>query len=262
MAQTQLATRDAKEYIAAVRRELADVPWRRRDELLATVRESVDELPENAMASVRFGPPKAYARDLRESVGLPPRSRSPLTLLRAMRLRTLVIAGAATIVVVALIAGSVYRAHYQPTTAYASFGSSDARVIDDPLVSDTLFYRYEPGKVVVTGAEVHNSGWATVHVDRAELPSGSNGPLVVRELRATTDLNVGGNWQRVPKVDRVSVAPGQSVYVVVVMEIANLGTIGRGTRLTVAQPNLRTRVLGVEHTVPMQGDDISLVGPA
>jgi hypothetical protein len=259
VAQTKLATRDANEYVAAVRRQLADVRWRRRKELLVTVRESVDELPVNAMPSVRLGPPATFARDLREGAGLPPRRVSPLALVRGARPRTLMLAVAATVLVTALVAGAVYRANYQPITTDAQFGATDAKVITDPFVTDTLLYGYEPGKVVVTGITVQNTGWATVHVDDAELPTGTNGPLVVRELRATSDPQLTGQWKILPTVTSVSVAPGRTVYVFVVMQMVDFAIGPRGNAMTMEQPTLRTRVLGVHHTVAVPGNKISLV---
>ncbi len=249
----------AAAYLDAVRQELIDVPWSSRTDLLATVRERLAELPEGMVPDRELGPPRDYARGLREGAGLAPRSRLPWALLRGMRPRTLMLSVAALVVAAAFVTGLVYRAHYQPLSASASFGYSNADVISDPLVTGTELYRYAPGKVIVTGIDVHNSGWATVRVDRADFP-GTNGPLVVRELRATTDQNIGGLWTRAPKVDRVSVAPGQTVEIFVVMKVAKF-QLGPGTTLTVDQPELHTHVLGIQHTIPVHGNEIALVGP-
>jgi hypothetical protein len=250
----------AAAYLDAVRGELVDVPWSSRTDLLATVRERLAELPDNAVPEHELGPPRDYARELRAAAGLAPRRRSPWALLRGMRPRVLILAVVAIVVLAAAIAGLVYRAHYQPLSVDAYLGYSNAQVITDPLVTDTDFYRYEPGKIVVTGMALHNSGWATVHIDGAELPVSPLGPLVVTELRATTDQNIGGLWMRAPKVDRVSVAPAKTVTVFVVMKVTKF-RIGPGGAMTMAQPKLRTHVLGIEHTVPIQGNEISLVGP-
>ena len=88
MTKAETANREAALYLAAVRHELADVPWRRRDDLLATVSERLEELPANAVPRLELGPSRDFARELRESAGLPPQRRTPFTLFRATRART------------------------------------------------------------------------------------------------------------------------------------------------------------------------------
>ena len=257
MTSTKLANREAAAFLDEVRRELADVPWQLRADLLATVRERLEELPDNARPQDELGPAREYASDLRESAGLAPRRRTPLALLSATRGRTKVIAMLATVIVVVLAGALVARAHYQPVTAYASFGAGTAQQIQDDLVTDVDYVRHQPGKLIVRGVQVQNHGWTTVTVDGFDV---GTTPAVVslREIRATTDEQIIGMWERIPKVTRVRIPPGKTAYVYMVLKLLPFH-LGRGGGMTFGLPPMNIHVLGVAHTVEVAGNKIGVV---
>jgi hypothetical protein len=257
MTSTKLANRQAAAYLDEVRRELADVPWHLRADLLATVRERLDELPGNARPQHELGPARAYASDLRESAGLAPRRRTPLALFSATRLRTKLFAMLATVMVVVLVGALVARAHYQPVTASVMVGSGTAQQIQDDLVADVDYVRHQPGKLIVRGVQVQNHGWATVTVDGFDV--GTTPAIVsLREIRATIDEHLIGMWERIPKVTRVSIPPGKTAYVYMVLKLLPF-RLGRGDGMTFGLPPMNIRVLGVAHTVEVVGNKIGVV---
>jgi hypothetical protein len=257
MTRTKLANRQATAYLDEVRHELADVPWRLRADLLATVCERLEELPDTARPHHELGPAREYARDLRESAGLAPRRRTPLALLRATRLRTKVIAMLATVMVVVLVGALVARAHYQPVTAYASFGAGTAQQIQDDLVNDVDYVRYQPDRLIVRGLQVQNHGWATATVDGFVV--GTTPAIVsLREIRATTDEHLTGLWERIPKVTSVRIPPGKTAYVFMVLKLRRF-QLRPGGGITFELPAMNIHVLGVHHTVNVVGNQIGVL---
>jgi hypothetical protein len=257
MTSRKLANRQAAAYLHEVRRELADVPWQLRADLLATVRERLEELPDNARPHHELGPAREYASDLRESAGLAPRRRTPLALLGATRLRTKVIAMLATVMVVVLVGALVARAHYQPVTAYADFGAGTAQQLQDDLVTDVDYVRYQPDRLIVRGLQVQNHGWATVTVNGFDV--GTTPAIVaLREMRATTDEQLTGMWERIPRVTSVRIPPGKTAYVFMVLKLRRF-QIGAGGGITFRLPAMNIHVLGVHHTVNVVGNQIGVL---
>ena len=257
MTGTKFENRRMTTYLDEVRRELADVPQPARGDLLATVRERLEELPDNASPPRELGPARDYASELRESAGLAPRRRTPLALLRATQLRTKILAALSLLVVVLLVGAIVARAHYQPISATEMFGSSTAPPIDDSLVSGVDYFRYEPGTLIVRGLPVHNSGWATATVEGFDL---STTPALVSlvEMRATPDEYLTGTWERVPRVTSVDIPPHRTVFVYEVLKVHPFA-ISKGDSMSFEQPALRVRVLGVHHRVKVNADQIGVV---
>jgi hypothetical protein len=81
------------EYLYCVGRELRDLPWKTRRDLLADLRVHLDEVPPE-----QLDPPEKYAADLRESAGLPRRPGLVAWVL-ARRPRNLVLAGVCVTVI-------------------------------------------------------------------------------------------------------------------------------------------------------------------
>jgi len=75
-APTAPAVSPAREYLDAVGRELADLPVEERADLLEDLAmhlSALDEEDDPRPHAVRLGPPAAYAAELRQAAGLPPR---------------------------------------------------------------------------------------------------------------------------------------------------------------------------------------------
>ena len=73
-------TGEATDYLAAVERELADLPADERSALLEDLALHLQALAaedDDRPVLVRLGPPAAYAAELRAAAGLPPRPQSP-----------------------------------------------------------------------------------------------------------------------------------------------------------------------------------------
>ena len=206
-----------------------------------------------------LGPSRDYARELRESAGLPPQHRTPLALFRAARLRTKVIGIVVVLVLILVVAALIEWPHYQPLSAVSIGGAATAQPITDNLVTDTDFYRYEPGKLVVTTTQLHNGGRVPVTIDGVSIAGSPEGPLALRELRSTGDQLLIGQWPLAPKVTTVTVQPGKTAYLFVVMRIARFATGGPGGGETIDQPKLRVRVLGVHHLVTVSGNKIGIL---
>jgi uncharacterized membrane protein len=60
-------------YLAQLRAELEDLAADERDDLLAEVEASLLESAGDEPLAAQFGPPAAFAADLRASAGLPPK---------------------------------------------------------------------------------------------------------------------------------------------------------------------------------------------
>ena len=153
----------------------------------------------------------------------------------------------------ALVSALVERAHYQPLSAASIGGFSNARSITDDLVTDTDLYQYQPGTLIVSTIVLHNTGWTAVAVDGATVGGPPEGPLVFRELRATADEYLTGQWSRAPKVTRFEVQPGKTVYLFVVMRTVAFPLGGPGGGETLNPPTLHVRVLGVHHALAVYG---------
>jgi hypothetical protein len=103
----------ADDYLRSVSFELGDLPWGKRQELLAEIRTHLDELPAGTDLRARLGTPKEYAADLRAAAGLE-RRRGAIAFLRARRPRNLILV-ALILIVIGLAIGAVeWVDSYQP----------------------------------------------------------------------------------------------------------------------------------------------------
>jgi hypothetical protein len=83
-------SRQAQEYLAAVERELADLPAEDRSALLEDLALHLDALTaedDDRPLAVRLGSPAVYAADLRAAAGLPPRPGDPASAPAGLRER-------------------------------------------------------------------------------------------------------------------------------------------------------------------------------
>ena len=260
MSTTKAANVMADRYLAAVRNELADVPWLQREDPLATVRERLGELADDEWPRSELGSPKSFALELRESAGLPGRRRNPVARFRATRVRTKLVTAVVVVVIAALVGVAIEWAHYQPLSATGTSGGSNAPHITDSLVTNTDYYRYARGAYVFSGIELHNHGHFAVTVDGVSIVGAPFGPLVLRELRATSNPQLIGEMERAPKVKRVTVQPGKTVILFVVMTMHLEGiTLAPGSGEVIEQPKLLVTVLGVHHVVSVQGNRIGIL---
>ena len=240
-------------FFDVVRRQLADVPWEPRQRLLAEVASRLDALPERARPEEVLGAPRAYARLVREAAGYPPNRVRPFPYFRALRRRNKVLVLVVPLLV-ALIGGGVTAVrHYQPLRADADVGYSNAKTIDDPLLTGVDFYHYRENATVVTGIELKNTGRVTVTVTRALIPHGL--PLALVELRAQHDLQLIGLWQRATRVARLSVHPGETVELFLVMKMTRYHLVP-DSNVHGPLPRLEVEVLGTTHTIQLSGNDI------
>jgi hypothetical protein len=257
---TQLANSMRDTYLATVRSELADIPWLQREELLAIVGERLGELALDESPWRALGSPIEFARQLRDGAGLPPRSHNPFVRLRASRVRTKVLIALAVLVVGVLIGALVEWPHYQPLRAEANFSATNAERVEDDLARGIDYYEYARGKYVVSGITLDNRGFAPVTVDGVVIAGSPYGPLVLRELRATSDPRLIGSVAKAPIVKHVTIQPGKTTFLFVVMKM-QLKRISfePGDTVSIGQPKLRIRVLGVHHLVEPGGGEIGIL---
>ncbi len=104
-------TRD--EYVRNVGWWLRDLPWSTRRDLLAELRDHLDELPADTDFRAQLGPPETYAGDLRAAAGLE-RRRGLIAFLRARRPRNLILFGLALTVAGLAIGAVAWIDSYQP----------------------------------------------------------------------------------------------------------------------------------------------------
>jgi hypothetical protein len=247
-----------EEFFDVVRRNLADVPWSKRQKLLGHLVLRLDALPQRSRPEDVLGDPRAYARLIRESEGLSSERVRRFTYWRAMRLRNKVLVIAIPLLIALASVTNAYVQHYQPLTAsQESGGPATAQPINDPLASGVEFYRYQAGATLVTGLDVTNTGWATVSVTGAAM--GEASPLAVVGLRATTDPRFVADWHGASPVRSVAVHPGKTVVIFVMMRMKPY-RLDRGSWVKVDQPPLTVQVVGVTHQLRPSGNQIGIVG--
>ncbi len=246
-------------YFDRVRGRLFDVPWASRQELLGDLSARLEALPPGTAPESVLGDPRTYSRLMRESAGCAPDPIAPFPYFRALRRRNKVLVFAIPIVIGLLAAAGVSWLHYEPLTANAYFDSSTSGAIPDPLANDVTYYRYQRGATVVTGMMLENSGRATVTVTGVEIADGALFGLT--ELRATRDESLGGQWGKAPRVDHLTLHPGERAELFVVMRMLPFA-ISPGGSAWGPQPSLLVQVLGVTHRVRPAGEGIGVAVPA
>jgi len=110
----------ADDYVRQVERELNDLPWSQRRDLVAELREHLAEMPPDTDFPKRLGSPEKYAMDLRAAAGLE-RRRGPVAFIRSRRPRDFVLVAALALAIGGVTAVLVIRyerqqfvKHYQP----------------------------------------------------------------------------------------------------------------------------------------------------
>ena len=101
------------EYVRNVGWWLRDLPWSTRRDLLAELRDHLDELPADTDFLAQLGPPERYAGDLRAAAGLE-RRRGLIAFLRARRPRNLILFVLALTVAGLAIGAVAWIDSYQP----------------------------------------------------------------------------------------------------------------------------------------------------
>jgi hypothetical protein len=250
-------TREQVVYLDTVRRGLRDTPKEFRDELLADLSVTLEELSPEAPVVEMLGDASEYARLAREAAGLPQVSARPFAYARAATWRTRALIAGALVLALAGTSIGIGVTHYQPLRSDPFFSYSSAPTVDSLLPTSGLYWQYQEGAPVVVGGGLHNSGRATVTVTGVSVPN-SSGPFTVVELRATRDEHVGGEWTRATPTPRVSVHPGETVYIFVVMKMSHV-QLGTGDSESEALPTLQLEVLGVHHRLPIGHSDIGVV---
>ena len=195
----------------------ADVPWERRQLLLVDVADRLQSLPEHVRPEDVLGDPRAYARLVREAAGLPRSRVAPFPYFRALRLRNKILVIVVPLLTALVGGGLTAMRHYQPLRADSYVFSSSAPRVDARYVTDVDFSRYRLNATVVSGLHLTNRGRATVTVTGARMPG--NSPLKVTELRTRSDPRLTSDWKQAQRVHRVSVHPGESVTLYVVMKM-------------------------------------------
>jgi hypothetical protein len=149
------------EYLRSVGWWLRDLPWSTRRDLLAELRDHLDELPPNTDFRAQLGPPEAYASDLRAAAGLE-RRRGVIAFLRARRPRNLILFVLALTVAGLAIGAVAWIDSYQPIV----YGNGTQTPLDSrpspgqPGV--TVVFR--TGRPFLYGVTIRNSGRFPVRI--------------------------------------------------------------------------------------------------
>ncbi len=245
------------DFFDVVRHQLADVPWERRQQLLAEVGARLHGLPERARPEDVLGDPRAYAKLVREAAGLPSTRVAPFPYFRALRLRNKVMIIVVPLLVALVGTGLTAMRHYQPLRANANISFSSGPRIDARYATDVDFSGYQRGATVVSGVGLKNTGRATVTVIGILMPEGS--PLKLVGLRAQSNPQLTGLWEKARPVHRLAVHPGESVELYLVMKMIQY-RFAPGSFSVTGQPQLVVEVLGATHTLQPSGNRIGVVG--
>jgi hypothetical protein len=183
----------SEDYISMVRRELRDLPWTMRRDLISEISGQLDELPPGTDLRKRLGRPDEYATELRSAAGLE-RRRGLIAFLRARRPRNVILTVVALTVIGLAIGAVEWVDSYQPlatgNTSYGPLGSHASPA------GDGIYVRFRQGKPFRYGMTIWNRGRYTVRV--LGLPEFYRGhlaglPASVRLLlSAPTTFNRGG----------------------------------------------------------------------
>jgi hypothetical protein len=142
------------EYLRQVDWELRDLPWRRRNELVADLRGHLDEAPD------QLEPPSRYAAELREAAGLG-RCHGPVAYLRARRPRNVVLVVLLLVVVALLATAYAWVLSYQPvvtgSTGMSPLGSHGEGA-GETMVT------FHDGRPFRLGFSIRNEGGFSVRV--------------------------------------------------------------------------------------------------
>lgn len=252
---------DLVEYFDTVRRRMLDIPWSQRQDLLADLLVRLNELPYGATPREVLGAAEDYARLTREAAGYGPRAPRRFAYIRAWSRRRKLLAIAALVVVFVVApassAAATWFLHYQPLRAESFGGWSSADFVKTDLPTNVDYRRYEPGAQYVVNVQLHNTGRRTVTVTGVSVPSDYL-PIVPTGLRTTRSEHDMAMWERGTAVDRVSVHPGETVYLFVMMKMTKQQIL-RGDSESENLPVLHVEVMGVHHTLPIEGSPIGVV---
>jgi hypothetical protein len=156
------------EYLRDVGYRLGDLPWSTRRDLLAELREHLDEFPAETDFRAELGTPETYASDLRTAAGLEHR-RGVVAFLRARRPRNLILAVVVLVAFGLAIGAVVWSRSYQPIT-FAGGTFEPVGVKGSPGTADH-YVVYHQGRPFRFGAVLMNTGHYTVRVLGVPYPS-------------------------------------------------------------------------------------------
>ena len=244
-------------YLEDVRRHLRDVPWSRRQDLVSDLRCRLEDLTWDHFPNEILGESAEYARLAREAAGYGPSPARRFAYVRAWRRRTKILVVMSIVTVLILASATVAVVRYQPLRTENLFTWSASPEIESTLPTQVTYWPYEPGAPVVVGTGLHNVGRTTVTVTGVSVPN-NDGPFLPTELRFTRDVQEMTVWQRQTPAQRISVHPGETVFISVLMKIANI-PLGAGSGEWEALPTLQVEVLGIGHRLPIEGQPIGVM---
>lgn len=253
------------DYFDAVRHRLLDIPWPERQQLLSDLVIRLDDLPPRAAPQSVLGRPETYATLMREAAGYAPEPPRRFAYVRSWRLRRKILVAMTLFLIAVVLPVAVMqrRRHdaYQPlvTSVFSSTATAERFEYDLPLDAD--YYHYRRGASLAYGIDLHNPGHATATVTGFVVPHSPYGPIVPIELRITHDPNNCCEWQKATPAARIEVRPRTHVTAFVVMKMVPW-RIGEDAYIHQPLPTLRVEVFGREHLLPIDGQQIGVVGPS
>jgi hypothetical protein len=205
---------------------------------------------------------------MREAAGYGPRAPRRFAYIRAWRLRRKILVAMTIVLTVTVLPAAVlaarWHAQYQPLRASSNGAGTTTRLapgarFGSPL--DPIYFQYRNGGHVIVDAALYNSGRVTVTVTGFVVPTSPYGPIVPSQLRITRDLSNFAEWKKATPVRRITVHPGERIQLFVVMDMVPWKLLVDGY-VSQALPTLTVEVMGVHHLLPIDGQDIGVVGPS
>jgi hypothetical protein len=237
-------------YFDAVRRELLDIPWEQRQQLLSDLVGRLDSITASD-PEMLLGSPKEYAFLARSEAGYSSVRPRRFAYLRAWRRRTKVLVVVIPLVTALVIGALVWRAHYQPLTAsvYMSAPGKGVGRLPASPADRTEYFTYVPDATIAYGAMLENTGRASVTVTGLDTNPDSFTPLVPVEMRVQSERRCCLIEDARP-VKTVTIDPGERVTLWLVFRMMKQ-ELGRGNTIVVELPELRVEVLGLRHLVAL-----------
>ncbi|HJU36651.1 MAG TPA: hypothetical protein VJ716_04435 [Gaiellaceae bacterium] len=152
-----------EDYLRVVDFWLRDLPWSARRDLLAELRDHLDELPADTDLRERLGPPEEYAADLRAAAGLEHR-RGLIAFLRARRPRNLILTVVALMIIGLAIGAVAWIDSYQPLAFQSGAEIFPPAAVQAPGGFTGESVVFHKGGVFRLGLDIQNTGRFTVRV--------------------------------------------------------------------------------------------------
>ncbi len=192
-----------KDYLRAYARELRDLPWRQRRDLVADLEAHLAELPPDGDLVARLGSPAQYATDIRAAARID-RQRGSTAFLRARRPRTLLLFALLLTLVGVSIGAVAWIYSYEPI-AFTS-GSSQTPVGTHELHgTETEAVPFRNGKRFDLSMQFQNTGRFAVRV--LGVPYGSSMPWTARLLMTPPPYD--GSYNGLKPFHPFDLQPGQ-----------------------------------------------------